>query len=38
MPVCNLCREDYNCDLMYIHCKTCSSKPSAHHRCHSSFK
>ncbi|XP_052311875.1 DDT domain-containing protein PTM isoform X2 [Populus trichocarpa] len=25
MPVCNLCREDYNCDLMYIHCKTCSN-------------
>uniref|UniRef100_A0A6N2L8K3 PHD-type domain-containing protein n=1 Tax=Salix viminalis TaxID=40686 RepID=A0A6N2L8K3_SALVM len=25
MPVCSLCRKDYNCDLMYIHCKTCSN-------------
>ena len=36
MPECNLCRKEYNCDLMYIHCETCASKACAHYRCHSS--
>ncbi|KAJ6403110.1 hypothetical protein OIU84_015099 [Salix udensis] len=25
MPECNLCRKEYNCDLMYIHCETCAN-------------
>lgn len=37
-PVCYLCKKAYNCDLMYIHCETCNSKPSPHNWCHFSFK
>lgn len=27
-PICALCKEPYDCNLMYIHCETCKSKDS----------
>lgn len=32
-PICELCEQPYNSDLMYIHCETCRSKYIVDHWC-----